>query len=156
MAARARFAVRGGCVYPQLRYKAPIGFPPHGSMTGIPLPSTGSPRYRFPCFSGTMKMRDSRRPSHRASLPSLGDTRRRVGRFAPSGPERTTAGPGLVIRSPRPEKKRLETIRASQAPGEPRCADALFSDPGRTDVTRPLRWVGVAPVHNTTKAPTLR
>jgi len=103
MAARARFAVRGGCVNPQLRYKAPIGFPPHGSMTGIPLPSTGSPRYRFPRFNGTMKMRDSRRPSHRASFPSLGDTRRCACRFAPSGPERTTAGLGFVIRSPLPE-----------------------------------------------------
>ena len=103
MAARARFAVRGGCVDPEPGYKAPVGFPSHGSMTDIPLPSTGSPRYGFPCFNGTMKMRDSRRPSHRASFPSFGDTRRRVCRFAPCGPERTTAGLGFIIRSPLPD-----------------------------------------------------
>jgi hypothetical protein len=50
-----------------------------------------------------MKMRDSRRPSHRASFPSLGDTRRCARRFAPCGPGRTTAGLGFAIRSPTPE-----------------------------------------------------
>jgi hypothetical protein len=74
-------------------------------MTDIPLPSPGSPRYRFPCFNGTMRMCDSRRPSHRASFPSLGDTRRRACRFAPNGPARSTVGLGFVIRSPLPEKK---------------------------------------------------
>jgi hypothetical protein len=99
-----RFAIGEGYVNPQPRDNARDGWPPHRSLTDIPLPSPGSPRYRFPCFVGTMKMCDSRRPSHRASFPSLGDTRRRACRFAPCGPERTTAGPGLVIRSPLPDK----------------------------------------------------
>jgi hypothetical protein len=104
MEPRSRLASRGGYVDPELGYKVPIGLPPHGPTIGIPLPSPGPPRYRFPCFIGTMRMCDSRRPSHRASFPSLGDTRRRACRFAPGGPERTTAGRGLLIRSPLPEK----------------------------------------------------
>jgi hypothetical protein len=72
-------------------------------MTNTPLPSTGFPRYRFPCVNGTMKVCDSRRPSHRASFPSLGDTRRRACRFAPCGPGHPTAGQGNEIRSPHPD-----------------------------------------------------
>jgi hypothetical protein len=142
-----RFAIRGGFVNPQPRYKAPGGCPPHGSLTSISLPSPGSPRYRFPCFIGTMKMCDSQRPSHRASFPSLGDTRRRACRFAPSGPERTTAGLGFVIRSPTPDHDTWRRSGPPKVPGEPECAYALFSDPGEPDVTatRPLRQVGTAP-----------
>jgi hypothetical protein len=134
MAARARIAVRGGCVDPELRYKAPIGCRPHGSMTSIPLPSTGSPRYRFPGFNGTMKMRDSRRPSHRASFPSLGDTRRRACRFAPCGPERTTAGQGFIIRSPLPE------IYAWRRSGPPK----FLGNPG---VPAPCSWTPASPTY---------
>lgn len=43
--------------------------------------------------------------------------------------------------------------RTSQVPGEPLCAYALFSDPGGTERTRPIRCSGTAPARNTTKAP---
>ena len=46
--------------------------------------------------------------------------------------------------------------RASQVPGEPLCAYALFSDPGRTGRLRPLRGAGAASVREMTKAPALR
>jgi len=128
-------AIRGSCVDPRPRYKAPGGCPPHGSLTDIPLPSTGSPRYRFPCFNGTMKMCDSRCPSHRASFPSLGDTRRRACRFAPGGPERMTAGLEYVIRSPTPENNAWRRYGPPKVPGEPLCAYALLSDPGEPDRT---------------------
>src|SRR6185437_11234738 len=36
--------------------------------------------------------------------------------------------------------------RASQVPGEPSCAYAVFLHPGETDPARPLRRVGAAPV----------
>ena len=136
--------------------KPPDGFPPHGSMTDIPLPSAGSPQARFPCFHGTMKMCDSLGPSRRASFPSLGNTRRCVGTFAPCGPARPTAGLGFVIRSPPPDFIAWRPSGPPKVPGESHCAYALFSDPGRTDVTRPLRWVGAAPVRETTKAPASR
>jgi hypothetical protein len=127
--------------------KPPGGWPPHGSLTDIPLPSTGSPRYRFPGFNGTMKMCDSRRPSHRASFPSLGDTRRRACRFAPIDPERMTAGLEYIIRSPTPEIDAWRRYGPPKVPGEPLRAYALLSDPGETDTTatRPLRQVGTAP-----------
>jgi len=117
-------------VNPEPGSKAPVGWPTHDSLTDILLPSPGSPRYRFPCFDGTMKMCDSLRPSHRASLPSLGDTRRCVCRFAPSGPERQTAGQGFVIRSPLPDEDAWRRSGPPKVPGEPACVYALFSDPG--------------------------
>jgi hypothetical protein len=65
-------------VDPQPKYKALDGLPTYDSLTDIPLPFPGSPRYRFPCFDGTMEMCDILRPSRRASFPSLGVTMRRV------------------------------------------------------------------------------
>jgi hypothetical protein len=70
-------------------------------MTNISLPSPGSPRSRFPCFTGTMKMCDSLHPSCRASLCFAWQYQVLRLSFAPSGPERATAGLGFVIRSPR-------------------------------------------------------
>jgi hypothetical protein len=130
----SRFAIRGRYVDPRTRYGALDGLPNHESMTNISLPSTGSPRYRFPSFDSTMKMCDSLPPSRRASLPSLGDTLCGACRSLPaiqnakSRARGSHAGPptGLVHR---------ETIRVSQVPGESWYAYALLFDPGRTDVT---------------------
>src|SRR5947208_8561580 len=69
----SRCAIRGRYVNPEPGSKAPVGWPTHDSLTDILLPSPRSPRYRFPSFDGPMKICDSLRPSHRASLPSLGD-----------------------------------------------------------------------------------
>ncbi len=59
MGSRFRFAICERFVDPQPRFKALDGCPPHKSMTSISLPSPGSPRSRFPCFNGTMKMCES-------------------------------------------------------------------------------------------------
>ena len=138
MASLSRFAIRGGYVNPELGSKAPSGCPPHGSTTDIPLPFPGSPRYRFPCFNGTMRMCDSLRPFHRASFPSLGDTRRCVCRFAPSGPERPTTGPGFMIRSPLPDKY------AWRRPGSPKFL-------GNPDVPAPCSRTPARPTYQVNK-----
>jgi hypothetical protein len=126
-------------------------FPPNGSATRRPLPSAGSPRDGFPGFHGTMERSDSLPPSRRASLCFA--WRYHEGRrwFAPAGPERVTGRPGLDDPVPRPDKHR-GGCRASQVPGEPWCAYALFFDPGGTGHTRPLRCAGAAPVLTKTKA----
>jgi hypothetical protein len=49
-----------------------------------------------------------------------------------------------------------ETVGRPKFLGNPPCAYALFSDPGRTGCTRPLRCAGVAPACSTTKAPSER
>ena len=96
----SRFVICERYVDPKPRYKALDGLPAHKSMTNISLPSTGSPRYRFPSFDSTMKMCDSLRPSHRASLCFAWQYHVLRLCFAPCGPERTTAGLGFAIRSP--------------------------------------------------------
>src|SRR5208283_2089350 len=50
---------------------APGMFPSNESITWHPLPSPGSSREKFPCFSGTMECSDVLRPSRRASLPAV-------------------------------------------------------------------------------------
>jgi hypothetical protein len=87
-------------VDPWPRYDAPDGLPAHDSMTNISLPSPGSPRSRFPCFNGTMKMCDSLRPSRRVSFCFAWQYQVLRLCFAPCGPERPTAGQGFIIRSP--------------------------------------------------------
>ena len=126
-------------------------FPPNGSATRRPLPSAGSPRVGFPGFHGTMERSDSLPPSRRASLCFA--WRYHDGRrcFAPAGPERVTGRPGLGNPVPHPDVHR-GGCRASQVPGEPCCAYALFFDPGGTEHTRPLRCVGAAPVLTKPKA----
>jgi len=96
----SRFAICERYVDPRPRYKAPDGWPAHKSMTNISLPSPGSPRSRFPCFNGTMKMCDSLRPSRRASLCFAWQYQVLRLWFAPCGPGRKTAGLGFAIRSP--------------------------------------------------------
>ena len=98
-----RLANRRRDVDPRSECDAPDGFPAYESRTSISLPSPGFPRSGFPCFDGTMEMCDFLRPSRRTRFPSRDDTRRCVGRFAPVGAERATAGLGFVIRSPLPD-----------------------------------------------------
>jgi len=119
MASLSRLAIRGHYGDPRPRYRALDGLPNHESMTNRSLPSTGSPRYRFPGFSGTMKRCDFLRPSPHTRLPSRGDTTCCACAFAPSGPGRQTAGRGSVIRSPNAGPYHVETSRISQVPGKP-------------------------------------
>ena len=110
-------------------------------------------RGEFAGFHGTMARCDSLPPFRRASLPSLGDTRRCVGGFAPVRPERPTAGQGFVCRSP------LPAMSAWRRSGYPKflenldCLFAMFIDAGRTADTRPVRCRSVAPGMCTAKAP---
>src|SRR2546423_6635937 len=120
-------------------------FPSNGSATRHLLPSTGSPRDGFPDFSGTMRCSDSLRTfSPRFVGASLGDTipcacvrvsvqvRRRPGAW------------GITVWQPLASMSRWSR-RASQVPGEPCCAYAVFFDPGGTHVPGLLRYVDAAP-----------
>ena len=140
---------------PELGYEAPIGCPPHGSMTDIPLPSTGSPRSRFPGFNGTMEMCDSLRLFRFASFPSRGDTMRGVCRFAPVGPRRQTAGQGFIIRSPFPEISAWKRSGAPRFLKNPLCLCPVLR-PRQDRRIRPFRCADMAPVQATTKAPSER
>ena len=94
--------------------------PPRGSAHR-PRPSLHRLlRGEFAGFHGTMARCDSLPPSRRASLPSLGDTRRCVGGFAPVGPERPTAGQGFVFRSP------LPALSAWRRSGYPKFLENLY------------------------------
>ena len=85
-----------------------------------------------------------RRPSRRASLPSLGDTiasssfrPRQLGTRAADPPG--VWGPGLQ------PAVNDGSDRVSQVPEQPSCPCALFLDPGRTESAKPLRRLGAAP-----------
>ena len=119
--------------------------PPMGSARR-PRPSLHRPlRGEFTGFYGTMTRCDSLPPFRRASLPSLGDTRRCVGTFAPSGPEHSTAGRGFVSRSPLPATVAWRWSGPPRFPGSPQCPFAMVFDAGRTAGTRPVRCRTVAP-----------
>ena len=128
-------------------------FPPNGSATRRLRPSTGSSRVEFPGLRGTMRRSDSLRTfSPRLVYASLGDTLpRRLCSSLYAGP--TTAAWGLEHWGLAVPGQWLSrgSCRASQVPGEPCCAFAVFFDPGETDSTRPLRWFGAAPVSKQAK-----
>jgi len=149
-----RCAARGRFVDSLSRSDAPALLPGHGPATRRPLPSTGSPRHGFPGFTGTMERSDSRPsfPSHFVSF-----ARRLLPRapvfVTPTKPD-AGLGPG-VFGSGHPSAAcgyRGGDGRASQVPGEPSCAYALFSDPGRSGRGRSLHRAAVAPARSTTKA----
>jgi hypothetical protein len=127
-------------------------FPSNGSATRRLLPSPGSPRVGFAGFRGTMRRSDSLPPSRRASLCFAWRYHEVRRWFAPAGPARATDRPGLGDPVPRPDMARGER-RASQVPGGPWCAYAVFSDPGRTGHPSPWRGADAAPVLSKTKAP---
>jgi hypothetical protein len=131
-----RPVIRGGCGDPEPGYEAPGKVsPPRVHDEASPFPSQGPWRSRFPCISGTMEMCDILRPSRRTRLPSSGNTMR-CGLYFRSRRSRShDCGPGVRHRSPLPVVRRMEAFRTSQVPGEPSCSYAVFSDPGRTDVS---------------------
>jgi hypothetical protein len=126
-----RCAIRCGSVYEFVGFDDPYPFPRSGSAPRQPLPSPGSGRLPFPCFSGTMSHSDALPPIlphfvsfawqyHPARLySSLPQARRRLGTWS----FRDWQPPG---------QQKSGDDRASQVPGELSCAYALFSDPGRT------------------------
>ena len=122
-------------------------FPPNGSATRRPRPSTGSPRVGFPGLVSTMRRSDSLRTFSPRLVCSLGDTIPRRLSSLRSGPTTAAWGPGPSGTAvPRRRTISSWSRRASQVPGEPSCASAVFFDPGETDSVRPLRRVGAAPV----------
>ena len=94
------------------------------------------------------------RPSRRTSFPSLGGTPVALADFAPVRASALDAGQELLTRYLHPGYF-CGDDRISYVLGEPRCAFALFSDPGRADPIRPLRWVGAALPDTNRKAPTI-
>jgi hypothetical protein len=149
----ARSAIRWCFVDTGSGFCAPTLFPPSGSATRRPRPSAGFPRVGFPGLAGTMRRSDSLRTfSPRFVCASLGDTIPRRLCSLRSGPTTTTWGQGPSGTAvPRRRSMSRWSRRASQVPGEPWCAYAVFFDPGETDSARPLRRVGAAPVSRQVK-----
>jgi hypothetical protein len=103
----------------------------HKSRTDIPLPSPGSPRFRFPCFHGTMRMRDHSPPVPPRCVAFAWRYYKCAWLFAPirsQAHDRRARSP-YIGHSPTAESTRRDD-EFSQVPGEPCCACALFSDPG--------------------------
>ena len=151
-----RLAIRGGCVDPRAgercpRWVAPPQVPDehppslprvpavqvpllHRYYGDVRLPAPLSPRFvvlrlAIPCAAPVF------------SLPAVQDAQPRAWGSS-SGPHTGSL--------------HMETIRASQVPGEPSCAYALALDPGRTGATGPTNVAGAASVRVKTKAPTIR
>jgi len=120
-------------------------FPPNDSVTRRPLPSTGSGRNPFPCFVGTMERSDTLPPLSPRFLVSLGDTCPCACVRCSLPARRRPAARSFAVRQLHASCCRAGNGRASQVPGGPWCAYALFSDPGRTRHTRLLRCAGTAP-----------
>ena len=134
-------------------------FPSDGLVTRHPLsvfPSLrrvaagGLPRFQR-YYEGAVT---SCRPSRRASFPSLGGTTDALAEFAPGRGECAHSSLELVTRYLQPGYFRGDD-RISYVLGEPRCAFALLSDPGRADPIRPLRWADAALMGTKMKAPTI-
>ena len=106
-------------------------------MTVISLLFPGSLRYRFPWCNGTMKMCDSRRPSHRTSFCFVWRYQAARLSFRSRRSSTHNRGPGVQHPVPTTGHVRLETFRVSQVPGVPWCVYALFSDPGGTEPPGP-------------------
>ena len=130
-------------------------FPPRGPPVGSALPSTGSSGVSSPASQVLWRCATPWAP--RAGLGCL---RPALPCGAPVGSlpavQNGSRGPGVRHPVPLAGSCRLETGRTSQVPGEPCCPCAVFFDPGRTGVTRPLRCAGAAPAMSTTKAPTTK
>jgi len=76
--------------------------------------------------------------------------------FALTGGKRQSPGSrGLILPLAQCTGSSRGNGRISCVPGEPRCAYALFCDPGRTARVRSIRRGRAAPVLSTTKAPAL-
>jgi hypothetical protein len=112
-------------------------FPPTDPQSDASLPSTWSGRVPCPRFDGTIKA--LRLPA--VPPAALRCLRLAVPSFAPVfvSPAWTDADQGawsFGTGNPNASLKDGDD-RTSQVPGKPRCAYALFSDPGRTDASGP-------------------
>jgi hypothetical protein len=104
-------------------------------MTRHLLPSPGSRRSLFPCFLGTMRCSDPLPPFSPHFVAFA--WRYRAARLCSSLPQARRRPGGLEFCDwqLRASNYRHGNDRDSQVPGEPSCAYALLSDPGRTDVS---------------------
>jgi hypothetical protein len=118
------------------------------SLPGV-RPGTVPPLQRY--YQGTMT---SCRPSRRTSLPSLGGTtvarHRSLLPYTPCGREAWSCLPGISCRD---LPWRRQDLPSSW--GTPLVRLLMFFDPGRTVCSRPLRNDSMAPVAETTEAPTM-
>ena len=132
------------------KFIALVMFPPSGPSPDASLPSTGFRRlvprfHRY--YQGAAT---SYRSSRRTSLPSLGGTIRcTLVSFPQCGVRHR--GPGdfaCTHRLPRPVDS-VETAGSLTFPGNPHCAYALLSDPGRIVApTRPITMQRCSPRSN--------
>ena len=132
-------------------------FPSNGSYDPAPPSLRGVPRVEFPRFGGTIRALrlPAARPAAlrflRLAVPRL----RPAVRSPPARDGRRGSGLELVTRYLRPGLARGDG-RISQVPGEPSCALALFSDPGRTDARQAIAARRHGPrSESTTKAPAM-
>ena len=100
------------------RFDALAMLPANESLTRCLLPYAGSPWGGFPGIHGTMRRCDFRRPSRRASLPSLGGTTRAPWLRSPRSKTRNLGAWGWY--SGVPDRTARGAWRTSQVPGEPR------------------------------------
>jgi hypothetical protein len=153
-ACRASSAIRWHPVDMRPGFGVPVMFPSNDSLTRHPRPSAG--------FRG----RVSRllRYHEVIRLPTALPARLRVLRLTGTDPRaclcshaarRPPLGLELWVGQLPCPHFRIGSGRISQVPGEPCCAYALLSDPGRITVPKPLRGSDTAPASSKTKAPTI-
>jgi hypothetical protein len=112
-------------------------FPPTVLRLDASLSSPGSPQRSSPVSTVLSRRYDSL-PSFPPRFVSFARPVPRLhSRFAPARAECRRVGPG-VVHPVSPSGLSLGDDRGSHVPGEPQCASALLSDPGRSDHTRPL------------------
>jgi len=114
-------------------------FPSIGSTTRHLLSSAGFPGPEFPCFRGTTKCSDFLPPVS-PRFVAFAWRYRSSARVSPATRPSAAAGGllELVTRYLRPGNGSVETTGSPTFLGNPACALALLSDPGRTDGIRPV------------------
>jgi hypothetical protein len=132
---------------------APPGSPRWVRPSAAPFPPPGPPRRvpRLRRYYGAVRLPEPLTPDSVAFARRYPAVRLLFRSRRSRSPNR---GPGVRQPVPTTGTIRREASRASQVPRQPCCPFALFSDPGRTGHTRPLKCAGTAPAMSTTKAPT--
>ena len=130
-------------------------FPTNGSVTRpLPFLLVGFLGFGFPTFNRyyegakTSRVHPARSVSFAWRYRSL-----RSGLSLSWMPGASSASLGLGLPDCPCRRCRAEIDGISQVPRDPQCAFALLSDPDRIGPTKPVKWVDIAPVPMTTKAP---
>ncbi len=125
-------------------------FPANSSTTRHLLPSPGFPWSEFPWFNGTMKCSDFLPPVP-PRFVSFAWRYHSSARVSPAPPASAPAGRSAGVGHPAPPtgNKSVETAGSPTFLGNPDCALALLSDPGRTHASgHTMRRRGPRYVHD--------